>query len=335
MWYSNSRLLSYNKVLSFVIGNRGGGKTYNATKWCINDYLKNGKQFVWVRRYKTELKKINQWFEAVKHEYPDHNFRVVGTTAYLVKTDDKGKESLYIMGYFIPLSVQQNFKSTSFPKVNKIIYDEFLIDKGNIRYLSNEVDSYLNLFETVARSRDDVRGVFLGNNISIVNPYFTYFNLKIDLSKQFNVFDSIVVEYYKSSEFIEMKKKTRFGKLVSGTEFGDFSIDNNSMRDKPQFIAKRTPNSKFEYAMKYNGVFYGVWSDYKTGKFFISKKYDKGSINNFALTTDDHDINLLYIREFKRSARVKTLVFAFSMGLIYYEDQECKNKFTEIYQLIK
>lgn len=30
MWYDLSQLLSYNKILNFVIGQRGGGKSFNA-----------------------------------------------------------------------------------------------------------------------------------------------------------------------------------------------------------------------------------------------------------------------------------------------------------------
>ena len=59
-YYDISDLLSYNKILNFVIGQRGGGKTFCAKKWCINDFIKSGgkNQFVWVRRYKTEMKKL-------------------------------------------------------------------------------------------------------------------------------------------------------------------------------------------------------------------------------------------------------------------------------------
>ena len=61
-YYDISTLLSYNKILNFVIGQRGGGKTFNAKKWCINDFLKRGNEFVWVRRYKTEIKGLKQNF---------------------------------------------------------------------------------------------------------------------------------------------------------------------------------------------------------------------------------------------------------------------------------
>ena len=44
-YYDISTLLSYNKILNFIIGQRGGGKTFGAKKWCINDFLKKENQF--------------------------------------------------------------------------------------------------------------------------------------------------------------------------------------------------------------------------------------------------------------------------------------------------
>ena len=101
MWYDLSQLLSYNKILNFVIGQRGGGKSFNAKKWCVNDFIKNGKQFIWVRRYKTELKTINTWFDDLKGEgmFEGHKMEVKGRTAYI-----NGE----VAGYFIALSTSQH-----------------------------------------------------------------------------------------------------------------------------------------------------------------------------------------------------------------------------------
>lgn len=326
MWYDNSKMLSYNKIINFVVGNRGGGKTYNAKKWCINDYIKNQKEFVWVRRYKTELKKINKFFDDIKFQYPDLELTVKGNIAYC-----NGN----VMGYFIALSTSQRDKSVSFPNVNKIIFDEFLIAKGSLRYLPNEVDVFLELFETVARLRDNVRATFLANNITVVNPYFTYFNLKPNLNKQFNVFDNIIVEYFTDSDFIAEKQKTRFGKLISNTEYGQYSIENNALYDNDNFIAKKTNDSKFIFSIKYNKSIFGIWTSHKYGKMFVNKQYDPCSLNNFSITTDDHEPNMLYIRQFKKLRNVKDLIFAFDTGILFFEDQECKKEFIRIYSIIR
>ena len=55
MFYDFNKLLSYNALLNFVIGERGVGKSFGAKKFVISDYLKSGNEFVYIRRYKTEL----------------------------------------------------------------------------------------------------------------------------------------------------------------------------------------------------------------------------------------------------------------------------------------
>lgn len=57
MYWDINKSLSYNALFNFIIGARGVGKSYGAKKLAIQNFLKKGKQFVYVRRYKEELKK--------------------------------------------------------------------------------------------------------------------------------------------------------------------------------------------------------------------------------------------------------------------------------------
>ena len=67
MWYSLNDLLSKNRLLSYVIGNRGGGKTFSAQMWAIKDAIKNvdneecKHKFIWLRRYETEISQIKEY----------------------------------------------------------------------------------------------------------------------------------------------------------------------------------------------------------------------------------------------------------------------------------
>ena len=54
MYYSFDDILSRNGVFNFIIGGRGIGKTYGAKKIAIDTYLETGKQFIYLRRYKSE-----------------------------------------------------------------------------------------------------------------------------------------------------------------------------------------------------------------------------------------------------------------------------------------
>ena len=51
MFYDYNKVLSYNAMFNFIIGERGVGKTFGAKKFCINRFLKYGEQFVYIRRY--------------------------------------------------------------------------------------------------------------------------------------------------------------------------------------------------------------------------------------------------------------------------------------------
>ena len=160
------------------MGERGVGKTYSTKKFAIRRFLKTGEQFVYLRRYKTELsesvgdEKDAKFFKKIKAEFPEHKFRVSGDKLYC---DDK------ICGYALSLSTALILKSAEFDKVKTIIFDEFIIDGGSsYHYFRNEVEQFLEFYESIARLRD-VRVLFLANAISITNPYFTYFNIFITI----------------------------------------------------------------------------------------------------------------------------------------------------------
>ena len=70
MYYDYDKISSYNATFNMIITNRGFGKTYGAKKRAINKFLKKGEQFIYVRRYKSELKKVkDKFFEKIKKEF--------------------------------------------------------------------------------------------------------------------------------------------------------------------------------------------------------------------------------------------------------------------------
>ena len=63
-WWDINKILSYNKLLNFVVGLHGGGKTYGSKKKVIQNFIRKHKQFVYIRRYKSEMreaKKNSRW----------------------------------------------------------------------------------------------------------------------------------------------------------------------------------------------------------------------------------------------------------------------------------
>lgn len=128
-----------------------------AVKFCISKFLKKDEQFVYLRRYKSDLKKsVPTFFDAIirNNEFPDATFKTKGNMFYI---NDK------LAGYNMALSTAQDIKGANFDKVKYIIFDEFIIDEGVKKYyLSNEVEVFLNIIESIARMRN-VKVFLLGN----------------------------------------------------------------------------------------------------------------------------------------------------------------------------
>ena len=230
-YYNYDKIRSYNALMNIIMTNRGFGKTYGFKDMAIKNYLKNGKQFMYIRRYKTDIskEKIELFFSDIQEKYPSHKFQVKGKNAYC-----DGK----LMGYFVALSTSLNLKSVPFPNVTLMCYDEFVIGGGSQQYIKGEVTIFAELMSTVIRKRNDCRVFLLANNISMVNPYFSYFDLKPKPNERFTLAKDgeLVLEISTSEDFIQEMKLTKFGKLFKDTHYSDYAIDNKSLLDSNTFI---------------------------------------------------------------------------------------------------
>jgi hypothetical protein len=323
LYYNPNKMLSYNRILNFVIGARGIGKSYAWKVHPIKRFLKYGEQFIYLRRYKPELKKVNQYFDNVKEDFPGIELKVKGREFYV-----NGK----LAGWAIPLSSWQSEKSNAYPNVSTIIFDEFLREKDNSGYMPNEVSALLNLMDTVFRDRENCRCVALSNAVSVVNPYFLYFNLIPNINKRFNANESILIEIPDSKDFSEERRKTRFGKLIDGTDYGEMSLDNDFVNDSNVFIEKRSKESKYVFTVVYKGMNMGVWVDNDLGLLFLSHDNDPSSKKVFALSKEDLTENVMLISGWKKNYYLKKLVGSFMAGYLRFDNQVLR---TTGYELFK
>lgn len=319
IYYNGQTLLSKNALINFIIGERGNGKTYFFKKWCIKDFLRKGNEFVWLRRYDTELDDIGLFFNDVGKEFPNHEFEVKGGKFYIDKK---------VAGYYFPLSKAITKKSIPYPNVSKIIFDEFLITKNNYHYLSKEVESFLDAVETIGRLRD-VRCFLIANAISEINPYFVFFNIKLE--GRFTRIGDILVERTDSADYREVKRETRFGKLISKTSYGKYAIDNEFVNDNHEFIEKRTEFARNIFNISINNKLIGIWIDYKVGKVYASFKYNPEMVT-ICLTNEEMKPNYLMLNS--RSNNLKMLKNAISYGYLYYESFKVKTYMLEVLKLL-
>lgn len=348
IFWDIGRTLTHNALFNFIVGNRGGGKSYGAKKRGIDNFINRSEQFGYIRRYKEDLKKpMEQFFKDIAWEYPDYEFKIDGDK-FLIRlkpADEKEKwTEKDIAGYGFQLSTANNKKSISYPDITTLIFDEFLIEKGNQRYLPNEPEKVLNLYETVARPGTGHKRVvmfFLANAISVTNPYFLYFDLKMPKKADRNgkyiwkhPTKPVLVEDVRNQAFIDKKKNTEFGQLIAGTEYAEYSIENKFLLDDDSFLEKKTGKARYYFTFIYKGRNFGVWADFTEGKMWVSEDIDTSFPYVYSLTIKDHKPNMMFLKSRSRNTRFGLFIEAYKMGNVYFENMNVKNMCYEVIQMV-
>ena len=250
MFYDPAKTLSHNCMMNFVVSERGSGKSFSTLLFLIKKFKQSGDQFVYIRRTEVELDLSRpKLFNAIENEgmIKPSEFTCEGDFIFHNTFDEKGNViEKDVCGYSLALSKVRQYKSVAFPKVKYIFLEEF-IDENN-KYIKNEVENLISIIETIARLRF-VQVICLGNLITKYNPYFTYFNINYDSEKEFikDKKKGILVHTFKSLEYRRKKKETPFAKLIEGTEYGCFILNNSNILDNDDLIKKVKVKNKVPY----------------------------------------------------------------------------------------
>lgn len=323
MYYDYSKIRSYNALLSFIVGGRGIGKSYGAKKMVIKDFLNKRNQFVYMRRYKTELDTaVSTFFDDIiaNNEFGEEVIFKVKKNKKITTFEINGETA----GFAIALSTSNILKSTSFPKVKTIIYDEFIIDKGVYHYLKDEAIKLLDAIETIGRLRD-IHCYLLGNAVSIINPLFTYFNLSTPYGGEFKTFKDglIVVHCPVNTDYEKVKKASRFGRLIDGTEYGDYAISNKWFRDSNSFVEKKSTTSDYWATIIINGQNIGIWRDFGTGIVYLDSHYNPNTTLKLACTAEDHQENTI-LASLNTHPVLKLIMIAYKNGQLRFSSMKIK-----------
>jgi len=322
MFWNIKEPLSYNALLNMIIGERGTGKTHGGKRWAIDDFIKNQNQFIWTRRYDSEFDDFkthggkDAFFSDLRTHYPETEFEYKHYNFYVNKE---------VAGFALPLSLSAKKKSSSYPNVNKLLFDEFIIDKGRSNYLNKEVEIFLDLLETVFRMREKWSAFLMANAITFTNPYFLYFDVKKPTNKKgISRVGDVLVQFVNNPEYREAKNKTRFGQLIKGTNYGAYAIENEFLRDNNDFIIEQPKDLKYFFTIKASGEMYGVWISHGEGLMYVSRKVDPSYRLIFTTILDNHKPNTMLLKG-NSSVIFSTFVKGFKMGNVYFDSIKTKN----------
>ena len=190
-FYSIKNIKEKNATYSIIFGERSNGKSYAAFEEALKMYLSTGKQLALIRRYREDLrgKRGQQMFanlecnglgENVILKYSQGKYDSIFYYAgqwFLALRDDTGKpipdSEPFAFGF--SLTEMEHDKSTSYPKLGMIVFDEFMTRGG---YLQDEFTLFMNVISSLVRYRDDIPIYMLANTVNRYCPYFTEMGLK-------------------------------------------------------------------------------------------------------------------------------------------------------------
>ncbi len=231
-YYSLDNILKIGAHYNIIFGERSNGKTYACLKMAIERYFKYNETSAYVRRYKEDFigKRGSALFQSivandVVSELTNGLFDGVSYYAgkwYLSTFDAKLNKAVrepFPFCYGFALSDMEHDKSTSFPSITTIIFDEFISRNG---YMFDEFVTFMNVVSTIVRQRNDVKIFMLGNTVNQYCPYFEEFGLT-HISEM--VKGDIDVYSYGESE---LKVAVEYANSISDSKPSDlyFAFDN-------------------------------------------------------------------------------------------------------------
>lgn len=225
-FYNTKKIDKKNATYNLIFGERSNGKTYALLKKSLENFFNDGSQMAYVRRWKEDItgRRAQRLYGGINEnreveKLSGGEFTGVHYWAgkfYLCNYDENGKaiySDQHVIGFTFALSDGEHDKSTSFPCVSTIIFDEFLTGR---LYLQDEFVLFMNTVSTIVRKRDDVKIYMLGNTVSKFCPYFKEMGLNhitkmeqgtIDVYHYGNSKLTVAVEYCSSVKKDEKSNK--------------------------------------------------------------------------------------------------------------------------------
>lgn len=186
-FYSLEAIKQLKCQYNLIFGKRSNGKTYAVLFEGILNYVKYGKQMAYIRRYREDFigKRGSVLFNGlVANDVISQltggkwdNVKYQASQWFLAKTDEKSGRIVtdaVPFCYGFSLGQMEHDKSTSYPDITTVVFDEFI---SRIGYLPNEFVLFMNVLSTIIRQRDDVTIYMLGNTVNKYCPYFTEMGL--------------------------------------------------------------------------------------------------------------------------------------------------------------
>ena len=343
IYYDGTKLLSLKDIngktpeIYICTTNRTGGKTTWFGRLAIRRFLRDGRKFCLVYRYNYELDDIaDKFFKDLKglffSEYYMKAKRRAKGIYYeleLSTTLDEENSDAKTCGYAIALNNADQIKKYShlFSDVDCMIFDEFQSETNH--YCSDEVKKLISVHTSIARGQgEQVRYVplyMIGNQVSIINPYYTELGISSRLTNKTNFLrgDGYVLENGFIETASKQQKESAFNRAFSNNEYIAYSSENVYLNDNQAFVEKPVGKmTRYLGTVRYNRKDYGLKEYKDLGIIYCDDKPDLTYPWRISVTTEDFQTNYVLLKSFDMF--VQNMRYFFERGAFRFKDLKCK-----------
>lgn len=346
-YYNGGHIINNGCFISMSVGNRSTGKSFNWKRYCVRKFLKEGKEFIYLRRQRKELDFVcPTWFNDISEKFPEWGYEYKKGKMYLTKTVEPEPEPepetprrgrprtkepeptkiSYLMGHTMHLADTQAMKGISMENIDTIFFDEFLPDNNVYLRKDNplyEPEMLMNIYTSVARGygraiRPEVKIICVANNVTLFNPYFSYFGVDLTDKDRYKK-NGVYAEKWFNEAIAKEIMETDFGQFIAGTRYGQHSLFNESLKDINSNIRKPPAKTRPLYQLYFYDWYLALGDEY--GNVFFKKSYDPTLAIKYKL----HDVEDMDDVPWFQGSIVKITQNISNAGKLYYENMAVKS----------
>lgn len=333
-YYDGTKLLSLKDIngdtpeIYICTTNRTGGKTTYFGRLFVNRFLDKGEKFMLIYRYNYELANCADKF------FKDINTLFFRGHEMTSKPVAKGIfHELFLdgisCGYAIALNSADNIKKYShhFADVARMLFDEFQSETNN--YAPDEITKFQSVHTSVARGQGkQVRYVpvyMLSNPVSIINPYYTAWGVASRLRDDTHFLrgEGWVMEQGFVESASVAQKQSAFNRAFGNNKYNAYSSEAIYLNDNKAFVDKPSGIGKYVCTLKYKGSYFALREYADSGIIFVDDKADLTFPTKITVTTDDHEINYIMLRN--NDFFISRMRYFFERGCFRFKDLRCKD----------
>lgn len=359
--HKNERTGEYagSSVLSFIMGNRRGGKSVNVGLFCILDFLMYGYRTCLLTRYKDELDKgllksfwnrsflyIKELPEIVEHFpqmsalYDIDKVREICNKEHEISFD--GTHALIdgdLFCYSVSLNRYNKAKKQEYIEgVYNIVMDEFIAEDGS--ELKDEYTALMSIYDSIARDRNDslltTSIIMMSNAITTTNIYFHQLGIQLGENTKY-ILDKkkgYTVDFVTVKSAKDEITQSAFGRLLSnsqkGREYLGYSQD-NAFYDNLDFVTSMT-GGEYLYNLRMDGTLYAIKRIAGSPNIlYITSKADPGFSVCFTMDSENRREGELVLSS-QTSMYLLSLRMCYDYGRLYFDSLQTKKAFSKVYK---